>query len=89
MTANDFLKWLAFSKPGDQITYHQGDLVPDARAVYGMRDAEKMRAAKVAELRKAAQKAQERGDVQLVQSRLGLGRFAYIAIRSKKREEAK
>ena len=69
-TAADFNLALAEATNGDKVTYHTGDLRSDRK-----------RFAAIREIGAAAWKAYENGHCTLVQRRLELGRYEYIAIK--------
>ena len=86
ITDIEFCAWLGQAAPGDRLEYHRGLLVVDTadsiKSPLCAVDRERLRA-----LANAAHRAFEADLVHLVQVRLGLDRFAYLAIaRPKKRQ---
>jgi hypothetical protein len=70
--------WIACAAPGEELIYHRGFLAVDAAGLVSELSAEEQqRLRRVAD---AALRAERQGLVHLVQSRLGPGAFAYIAI---------
>jgi len=83
----EFCAWIGQAEPGERLEYHRGFLAQDTIAI-----ASSLSATDMAELGKLASRAFgafEAGLVHLVQERLGLDRFAYIAIaRTKPKSKA-
>lgn len=74
----EFCAWIGQAMPGDQLEYHRGFLVIDTTAVISTLTEPDRR--RLTALASAAHRAFEAGLVHLVQARLGLNRFAYLAI---------
>ena len=74
----DFCAWITQAAPGDELEYHRGFLVLDITPFGSPMDGDAR-----AELALVADRAfdlAERGFIHLVQRRIGVGTFAYIAI---------
>jgi len=75
-TEIEFCAWLGQATPGDRLVYHRGFLGIDATATT-VPEEERLQ---LETLATAAYRAFEAGFVDLVQRRLGVNDFAYIAI---------
>jgi hypothetical protein len=73
-----FAAWVAQAEPGEALIYHRGFLVVDTDKLLSKLGGEARIALRL--LGDAAMRAAEKGLVHLVQSRLSIDRFAYIAI---------
>jgi hypothetical protein len=83
----EFLAWVSQAEPGDRLAYHRGFLAVDCDMTVGNLSAEDRKT--LGNLAHKARGAFEVGLVDLVQERLGVDRFAYIAIaRSKPKSKA-
>lgn len=72
------IEWLANAAPGDQIVYWRGRLSNDINVVHqGLTEIERKRLGRVA---RRAWQMSELGQVHLVQRRVDVGVFDYIAI---------
>jgi hypothetical protein len=78
LTEIEFCTWVAQAVPGDRLEYHRGFLVLDIFPMLG-RIADRERE-ELARLGSRAFWAAKQGLVHLVQERVGLDKFAYIAI---------
>lgn len=70
--------WLGKAQPGDRVVYHQGSLALDRGATSSLRRRERRR---IDDLATAAHAAAAAGRVHLVQERLAVGTFCYLAVR--------
>ena len=87
MSDVEFLAWVCQAEPRDRLEYHRGFLVVDCDMAVGNLSAQGRKT--LGELAQKARGAFELGLVDLVQERLGVDRFAYIAIaRSKPKSKA-
>jgi len=81
-----FLAWVQQAEPGDQLQYHRGFLALDTFAqITGLSDKER---AELGKLANRAFCAAEQGLVHLVQERIGIDQFSYIAIARPKPKHA-
>ncbi len=81
-----FLAWVQQAEPGDRLQYHRGFLALDTFAqITGLSDKER---AELGKLANSAFCAAEQGLVHLVQERIGIGQFAYVAIARPKPKSA-
>ena len=71
--------WLSTARPGDRVVYHQGFLAVDCSCTSSLQERERRRLDTLATAARAAAVA---GVVHLVQERLGVGTFGYLAVRS-------
>jgi hypothetical protein len=72
--------WLGRARPGDRVVYHQGFLAVDCcGCASSLQERERHRLDALATAARAAAAA---GLVHLLQERLGVGRFGYLAVRS-------
>jgi hypothetical protein len=79
VTANEFVKWLGLASPGERIVYAVGFLsIAAHKADIGKDPA----GPKLNAVQAAAWKAHERGQVHLVQRRLGAERYEYFAVKA-------
>ncbi len=78
ITELQFCAWVAQAMPGDRLEYHRGHLAVDADKITSNLDLNAR--AELALLRDRAFWSEGQGLVHLVQRRLGLDLFAYIAI---------
>lgn len=87
LTDIDLYAWIAQAEAGDALIYHRGFLVVDADIAISTLPADQRKALRgVAD---AAFRAAEQGLVHLVQERLEIDRFAYIAVaRAKPKADA-
>jgi len=81
-----FLAWAQQAEPGDRLQYHRGFLALDTFAqITGLSDKER---AELGKLANRAFCAAEQGLVHLVQERIGIDQFSYIAIARPKPKQA-
>lgn len=73
-----FLAWVSQANPGDRIEYHRGFMALDTAPVMSKLPPDQQRS--LSDLAGAAFRAAMKGLVHLVQVRLSMDRFAYIAI---------
>lgn len=78
MSDVEFLAWVSQAEPGDRLEYHRGFLAVDCDMAVGNLSAPDRKT--LGNLAQKARGAFELGLVDLVQERLGVDRFAYIAI---------
>lgn len=79
MTVNEAYYWLYSAKHGDRVVYHRGALADD-------RDrGEKTKRAELNFLADTFWEAARTRRVALMQKKLGIGRYEYIAVRTKDR----
>ena len=78
MSDVEFLAWVNQAEPGDRLAYHRGFLAVDCDMAVGNLAAQDRKT--LGNLAQKARGAFELGLVDLVQERLGVDRFAYIAI---------
>ena len=77
--ADDFVSWLWQAGPGEQIVYANGFLSVAVHKADLNKDPD---APKLEAVQRATWKAHERGNVHLVQRRLGLDKFEYRAVKA-------
>jgi hypothetical protein len=78
VTEITFCAWLAQAEPGATLVYHRGFLAVDTDTpLAGLTPDERK---VLRQLRDAAFRAAEQGLVHLAQARLGIDRFAYLAV---------
>jgi hypothetical protein len=80
MPADDLRAWLRTARPGDRFIYHQGFLVVDRGAMSSLRERERRR---LDALATAVRTAASAGLVHLLQKRLDVGTFDYLAVRAR------
>ncbi len=73
-----FCAWVALAQPGETLVYHRGFLAVDVMPVFSKLTIERQDALR--DLAAAAWRAADHRLVHLVQARLGVNHFAYIAI---------
>jgi len=78
MSDVEFLAWVSQAEPGDRLEYHRGFLAVDCDMAVGNLSAQDRKT--LGNLAQKARGAFELGLVDLVQERLGVDRFAYMAI---------
>ena len=76
---SELTAWLSRARPGDGVVYHQGFLAVDCGCTSSLQERERRRLVALATAARAAAVA---GVVHLVQERLGVGKFGYLAVRS-------
>jgi hypothetical protein len=76
---SELTAWLSRARPGDRVVYHQGFLAVDCGCTSSLQERERRRLDALATAARAAAVA---GVVHLVQERLGMGKFGYVAVRS-------
>jgi hypothetical protein len=87
MSDVEFLAWVSQAGPGDRLEYHRGFLAVDCDLAVGDLAARDRKT--LGNLAQRARGAFDLGLVDLVQERLGVDRFAYIAIaRTKPKSKA-
>lgn len=88
--SRDFKSWLKDGKPGEAFVYHEGDLAVERFNTRRMKDGRIFTVTtRVAEVADAAWQAYEDDLVILVQKRLDVHRYQYLAVlkRSKNNEQ--
>jgi hypothetical protein len=80
MPADDLRAWLRTARPGDRFVYHRGFLVVDRGANSPLRERERRR---LDALATAALAAASAGLVHLLQKRLNVGTFDYLAVKAR------
>jgi hypothetical protein len=74
----EFLAWVVQAEPGDRLEYHRGFLAVDLQSMSATPSEQDRKA--LGQLAQKARGAFELGLVHLVQERLAIDRFSYIAI---------
>jgi hypothetical protein len=77
--ASDLAAWLGRAQPGDRVVYRQGSLVFDRGSTSSLQRRESRR---IDDLATAAHPAAAAGRVHLVQERVAVGTFPYLAVRA-------
>ena len=78
VTEITFCAWLAQAEPGATLVYHRGFLAVDTDTPLAGLSPDERKVLR--QLRDAAFRAAEQGLVHLAQARLGIDRFAYLAV---------
>ena len=76
---SELTAWLGRAQPGDRVVYHQGSLALDRGPTSSLQRRERRR---IDDLATAAHVAAAAGRVHLVQERLAVGTFRYLAVRA-------
>lgn len=80
LTRKQLEAWVGQAAPGDQLAYHQGYLIIDrVRGSSALPEADRRELVVVAD---AALALARRGEIHLVQRRLGPGTFSYLAVKA-------
>jgi hypothetical protein len=76
---SELTAWLGRAQPGDRVVYHQGSLALDRGPTSSLQRRERRR---IDDLATAARAAASAGLVHLLQKRLNVGTFDYLAVKA-------
>lgn len=84
-----FQRWIENGKPGSQFVYHEGYLPRDKVLVIGIGNGATYTTqnSEVTKIARFAMEAQDAGEVELVQKKVGPGEYQYIAVKRKYRRK--